>query len=99
MTTQAVDVSHYAYRVTWSGEDDEFAATCAEPRFHGWQIRRRQRSKGWLTWSLKRWTTSPWAASPFPSPCQHEPTQLFGAGAFLGRGKCARMWGLEPPAE
>lgn len=30
MTTQAVDASHYAYRVTWSGEDGEFVATCAE---------------------------------------------------------------------
>jgi predicted HicB family RNase H-like nuclease len=24
------DVSHYTYRVTWSAEDDEFLATCAE---------------------------------------------------------------------
>jgi predicted HicB family RNase H-like nuclease len=24
------DVSHYAYRVVWSAEDQEFAATCAE---------------------------------------------------------------------
>ena len=24
------DVSHYTYRVTWSGEGDEFVATCAE---------------------------------------------------------------------
>lgn len=30
MTTQAVDVSRYTYRVTWSVEDDEFVATCAE---------------------------------------------------------------------
>ena len=30
MTTQAADVSRYAYRVTWSVEDDEFVATCAE---------------------------------------------------------------------
>ena len=30
MTTEAVDVSHYAYRVTWSDEDGEFVATCAE---------------------------------------------------------------------
>jgi len=25
-----VEVSHYAYRVTWSAEDGEFLATCAE---------------------------------------------------------------------
>ncbi|WP_229401184.1 type II toxin-antitoxin system HicB family antitoxin [Micromonospora okii] len=24
------DVTHYTYRVTWSAEDDEFVATCAE---------------------------------------------------------------------
>ncbi|PWU51659.1 toxin-antitoxin system HicB family antitoxin [Micromonospora sp. S4605] len=24
------DVSHYTYRVTWSAQDDEFLATCAE---------------------------------------------------------------------
>ena len=28
--TQAVDVSRYTYRVTWSVEDGEFVATCAE---------------------------------------------------------------------
>lgn len=28
--TQHYDVSHYTYRVTWSVEDDEFVATCAE---------------------------------------------------------------------
>jgi predicted HicB family RNase H-like nuclease len=25
-----IEVSHYAYRVTWSAEDGEFLATCAE---------------------------------------------------------------------
>lgn len=30
MTQQGPDVSHYTYRVTWSAEDDEFVATCAE---------------------------------------------------------------------
>lgn len=30
MTTHTVDVSRYAYRVTWSVDDDEFVATCAE---------------------------------------------------------------------
>lgn len=30
MTQQNPDVSRYAYRVTWSVEDDEFVATCAE---------------------------------------------------------------------
>jgi predicted HicB family RNase H-like nuclease len=32
METKAVrpDVSHYTYRVTWSGEDNEFVATCIE---------------------------------------------------------------------
>lgn len=29
-TTQPADVSHYTYRVTWSGEDAEFVATCPE---------------------------------------------------------------------
>lgn len=28
--TQLTDVSHYAYRVTWSAEDEEFVATCLE---------------------------------------------------------------------
>lgn len=28
--TQAADVSRYTYRVTWSAEDGEFVATCAE---------------------------------------------------------------------
>ena len=28
--TQTADVSRYTYRVTWSVEDDEFVATCAE---------------------------------------------------------------------
>lgn len=27
---QRQDVAHYTYRVTWSAEDDEFVATCAE---------------------------------------------------------------------
>ena len=30
MSTAPVDVSHYTYRVTWSPEDSEFVATCAE---------------------------------------------------------------------
>lgn len=30
MTIQTFDVSRYTYRVTWSVEDDEFVATCAE---------------------------------------------------------------------
>jgi predicted HicB family RNase H-like nuclease len=30
MTAQDFDVTHYTYRVTWSVEDDEFAATCLE---------------------------------------------------------------------
>ena len=29
-TIQGPDVSRYTYRVTWSVEDDEFLATCAE---------------------------------------------------------------------
>lgn len=29
-TADKVDVSHYAYRVTWSAEDGEFVATCVE---------------------------------------------------------------------
>jgi len=29
-TIQGPDVSRYTYRVTWSVEDDEFVATCAE---------------------------------------------------------------------
>lgn len=29
-TTTARDVAHYAYRVTWSVEDEEFVATCVE---------------------------------------------------------------------
>ena len=29
-TIQERDPSHYTYRVTWSVEDDEFVATCAE---------------------------------------------------------------------
>jgi predicted RNase H-like HicB family nuclease len=29
-STAVPDVSHYTYRVTWSDEDDEFVATCAE---------------------------------------------------------------------
>jgi predicted HicB family RNase H-like nuclease len=29
-TGQGPDVSRYTYRVTWSVEDDEFVATCAE---------------------------------------------------------------------
>jgi predicted HicB family RNase H-like nuclease len=29
-TIQGRDVSRYTYRVTWSVEDDEFVATCAE---------------------------------------------------------------------
>ena len=28
--TETADVSRYTYRVTWSVEDDEFVATCAE---------------------------------------------------------------------
>lgn len=36
MTTQAVDVSRYTYRVTWSVEDDEFVATCAEFPLLSW---------------------------------------------------------------
>jgi predicted HicB family RNase H-like nuclease len=28
--TQGADATHYAYRVAWSVEDDEFVATCAE---------------------------------------------------------------------
>lgn len=28
--TQTADVSHYTYRVTWSVEDGEFVASCAE---------------------------------------------------------------------
>jgi len=30
MTDRRVDVSHYTYRVTWSGEDQEFVASCVE---------------------------------------------------------------------
>lgn len=30
MSIARVDVSHYTYRVTWSSEDEEFVATCAE---------------------------------------------------------------------
>lgn len=30
MTATTPGVSHYTYRVTWSPEDDEFAATCLE---------------------------------------------------------------------
>ncbi len=29
-TVRRPEVSHYTYRVTWSAEDDEFLATCAE---------------------------------------------------------------------
>jgi predicted HicB family RNase H-like nuclease len=29
-TAAPLDVSHYTYRVTWSAEDGEFLATCAE---------------------------------------------------------------------
>lgn len=29
-TAPPVDVAHYTYRVTWSGEDEEFVATVAE---------------------------------------------------------------------
>lgn len=29
-TDTQLDVARYAYRVTWSGEDGEFVATCAE---------------------------------------------------------------------
>lgn len=30
MTTIALDVTHYSYRVIWSAEDEEFLATCIE---------------------------------------------------------------------
>ena len=30
MSQQERDVSHYAYRVTWSAEDGDFVATCVE---------------------------------------------------------------------
>jgi predicted HicB family RNase H-like nuclease len=30
MRTGAPDVSHYTYRVTWSSDDGEYVATCAE---------------------------------------------------------------------
>ena len=28
--TDAIDITHYSYRVTWSAEDQEFVATCLE---------------------------------------------------------------------
>lgn len=82
VTTQAVDVSRYAYRVTWSVEDDEFVRRAPSfPRFRGSQTRRRQRCRVWSIWSLKRWVTSPTMASLFQSPCQHEPTRVSSTSA------------------
>lgn len=36
MTTIALDVTHYSYRVIWSAEDEEFLATCIESPSLSW---------------------------------------------------------------
>lgn len=74
MTRQNPDVSRYAYRVTWSVEDDEFVATCAEFPSLSWLAGSQAEAlQGLVALVANMWPISPSMARLYPNPCPKHP--------------------------
>ena len=95
-TIQGPDVSRYTYRVTWSVEDGEFVATCAEFPSLSWLADSQAAAlQGLVAVVADAVADLVSQARPSPNPCQSAATRA--SSTCVSAKACTAAWPSKPP--